>query len=860
MGEMFRGREMSLGQIIVPTTICIETAERLGRLGLIQFYDLNDNTLSFDRRFVNEIKRCEEIERILRVFEETLHFEEDRPGFNKLFKRTKLLEEKSLFIGQQENETLSSEQLVLELTRQENELKQMTSDVATAERAIDTVKESIKVTEVIGDMLGEMKDLMIADTLKYVVGVCDANRWETLRLLIWRVSRGFAIVRSTGLDTGRTVFAIFVQGDEVLAKLHMVCSMATVRMFDKIPIETSERTQFFIEREKELSEMSDIFTGALETKRQCLKIIADNINMWKSTIARERDVYFTLNMFHVDAGHSHLCGEGWFPTDQFSTITSALEEVSGPIKPLFGVIQPGPGIVPPTFIETSQYSQSAQDLCESYSIPKYGEVNPGFLYLVTFPWLFGIMFGDVGHGIIVTLFALALIVFQRKLKSMELNEIVLMLFDARWMLLAMGMFSIYVGLLYNECFGIAFDIFGTAWDKQGEQYYEKSSSGYVYPFGVDPIWKSSNNELYFYNSLKMKLAILVGVVQMTVGIWISLINHIHFKNLLDVVFRFMPEITFMTCTFGYLCFLILVKWIHFIPNAPMITNVFLEMFQNYGVVTPPNRMYAGQSGIQPILFVLTVISVLLMLIPKPIIVILLKRKDRMRVENGENKDDYYQEFKPENNDFIVENAFDKPEDIPYLEKTQNFEMDNQIEQSALLSDQKLNDMNKVNDDFFEPKAPRIQSSRLKDVWFRKDATYHFDEKEWIRVKDDPDDEEGNTILEIFIFNTIHAIEFVLGCISNTASYLRLWALSLAHAQLSAVFLEYVFYLLLGLNNCITTFFGFAVFAMITLGILIGMESLSAFLHTLRLHWVEFQNKFYLGDGVRFVPFAFKPTH
>ena len=118
------------------------------------------------------------------------------------------------------------------------------------------------------------------------------------------------------------------------------------------------------------------------------------------------------------------------------------------------------------------------------------------------------------------------------------------------------------------------------------------------------------------------------------------------------------------------------------------------------------------------------------------------------------------------------------------------------------------------------------------------------------------EEEDHGFGEILIHQAIETIEFVLGMVSNTASYLRLWALSLAHSELATVFWDKCMLSSLGVN-WFATYIGFGLFAGVTFAVLLMMDVLECFLHALRLHWVEFQSKFYKADGIRFTPYSFK---
>ena len=462
----------------------------------------------------------------------------------------------------------------------------------------------------------------------------------------------------------------------------------------------------------------------------------------------------------------------------------------------------------------------------------------------------------------------------------------------------MGIMATYCGLIYNEWFAVPTEIFTSCYDGQaryqwnntfvdiddtvtpatktltpviGEYMYLRKNFDCNYPMGQDPVWGLTSNKLNFANGVKMKLGVIMAVLHMSIGIIQKGTNSIYFNKMADFWTEVCTGLVILWGLFGWMDFLIVAKWFHRIDiedtsdsvdtfknrryydtddetlkaddknyilayagdvknqNTPSVINIMITEVFGFGQWNKT----ASDADIEPLVgkdndqqyaiglafLAIVVILIPIMLCTKPLLVACMSHDD------------------------------DDNDEIEFTNINRGENDMSQPLQPGIQSNRDSNEDNgdssrKITDDMMLKRQREMQSL---DAQLRAMGTSH----------------EKHDFGEVFIHQMIETIEFVLGTVSNTASYLRLWALSLAHGQLAEVFMDLLMkeygQVFTSKSIAATVCFGiiaWPVFWTVTMSVLMLMDALECFLHTLRLHWVEFQNKFFKGEGYPFRPYSY----
>jgi V-type H+-transporting ATPase subunit a len=173
---------------------------------------------------------------------------------------------------------------------------------------------------------------------------------------------------------------------------------------------------------------------------------------------------------------------------------------------------------------------------DTYGIPGYKEINPAVFAIATFPFLFGMMFGDIGHGAIYLMIGIVMILKYNPKASGTMKEV----FKMRYLICALGFFATYCGVIYNDFMSIPINGIGGISCYNNEKTGFNREAGCVYLVGVDPVWYTSTKTLTFMNSLKMKTAVIYGVLQMTFGLILKALNCIHRNDKLSLFAEVIP--------------------------------------------------------------------------------------------------------------------------------------------------------------------------------------------------------------------------------------------------------------------------------------------------------------------------------
>lgn len=258
----------------------------------------------------------------------------------------------------------------------------------------------------------------------YVAGVVSRAQKPAFERQIFLASRGNTLnlysensidAESGNPETEMIPFVVYFLGAQLRRKITRICESLNVRLY--IYPESSENLQQQQRQAlQQVEQLEQVNAQSISQLYSVLRNVAARMSSWKLFLIQEKTLAANLNKLRIQG--PTMIAQFWVPAADRSSVQIALERATIS-KGLAGSLTTiHHETIPPTYFRPNDFTDIFQVIVNTYGVPRYQEVNPALFTIVTFPFLFGMMFGDIGHGGVLFFVGILLCIFSDSIKKM----------------------------------------------------------------------------------------------------------------------------------------------------------------------------------------------------------------------------------------------------------------------------------------------------------------------------------------------------------------------------------------------------------------------------------------------------------
>ena len=483
---MFFPREMTEVELIVPSKDLLAVAKVLSGHGV--FHQVDSTYLGLENLGPNSWQEkaasFSAMERRVQTILQTLNLDEN-------------------YAGSTDFENLVDLDAIRPRVEQiEDEVKGTNDQLNAEKKRLEQLESQLHQLEPIADVNVEVSGLRNSNFLHSILGVLPAANVSRLQTSLGRVPHVFFTLREDSQKPVVWLLGPRSNADiiERAAKSAYLNPLALPEEFSGTP-----------------AQITAAIRKAIDASRQKISELTSRLSKLAGDHQTElHELYWDVHVSRMMADAIVRFGQlrhtyvvvGWVPTENLESLTTRLKQASPEV--LIETIpteRSGHHSNVPVALTTNRWLRPIQMLVTTYGRPSYGELDPTWLMAITFPLLYGAMFGDLGQGLVLLLLGLLI---DRGVILKGMSRLGLLIAYC-------GASAAVFGILYGSIFGFEGHLI--------EEYLG---------FHFEPTWLSPIEGENILTVLRV--AIDAGIVILMLSFLIGMFNNIRAKDWPHLVF------------------------------------------------------------------------------------------------------------------------------------------------------------------------------------------------------------------------------------------------------------------------------------------------------------------------------------